>query len=94
MQNMRSMLRNTLGRSLQGIASEDRLSAAWTVVCGPAMAQRGQVVGYEDETVFVHVTDSLWLQQMLSMRPVLERELAAAAGLPVRTIHFQLRKVR
>ncbi len=45
MDDMRSMLRGALGRSLSGMAEEDRLAAAWPVACGAAMAQHGEVVG-------------------------------------------------
>lgn len=93
MEAMRDVLRETLGRSLRGIQDEDRLAAAWTVACGCAMADRGRVVGYEAGVVRIEVADQVWLRQMISLRSVLERDLARIAGLRVSGIHFVLRRV-
>lgn len=90
MDDMRSMLRGALGRSLSGMAEEDRLAAAWPVACGAAMAQHGEVVGYEDGLVRVVVSDKAWLQQMQSMSGVLQRELGKIAGVAVTGIHFEV----
>jgi len=93
MEAMRDVLRETLGRSLRGIQDEDRLAAAWTVACGCAMADRGRVVGYEAGVVRIEVADQVWLRQMISLRSVLERDLARIAGLHVSGSHFVLRRV-
>ena len=92
MEAMRDVLRGSLGRSLKDLCDQDRLSAAWTVACGPAMAERGVVVGYESGVVRVRVADAVWMNQMLSLRGVLEREMARIAGVPVSGIHFELKK--
>jgi hypothetical protein len=92
MEAMRDLLRGTLRRSLRGIRDEDRLAAAWTVACGRQMAERGTVVAYEAGTVRVQVADQVWLRQMISLRGVLERDLARIAGLPVAAIHFELKR--
>jgi hypothetical protein len=92
MEAMRDVLRGTLAKSLRGIHDEDRLAAAWTVACGCAMADRGRVVGYDAGVVRIEVADQVWLRQMISLRSVLEREMARIAGLPVREIKFELQK--
>jgi hypothetical protein len=92
MEAMRDVLRGTLGRSLRGISEEDRLAAAWTVACGCAMADRGRVVGYTGGVVRIEVADPTWLRQMISLRSVLEREMARISGLPVKGIDFGLQK--
>jgi hypothetical protein len=89
---MRDLLRGNLARSLRGVGEEDRLSAAWMVACGRAMAGRGTVVGYDAGVVRVQVADPVWLKQMLSLRSVLEREMARIAGLRVTAINFELEK--
>lgn len=89
MDAMRDVLRSSLGRSLRSMRDEDRLAAAWTVACGRAMAEHGAVVGYEDGTVRVEVADAVWLQQMISLRSVLERDLGRIAGLRVARIEFE-----
>jgi hypothetical protein len=92
MEAMRDVLRGGLAKSLRGIQDEDRLAAAWTVACGCAMADRGRVVGYEAGMLRIEVADQVWLRQMLSLRPVLEREVGRIAGLPLRGIQFELQK--
>ena len=89
---MRDVLRGTLGKSLRGIGDEDCLAAAWTVACGCAMADRGRVIGYAAGVVQIEVADPTWLRQMISLRSVLEREMARSSGLPVTGIHFELQK--
>jgi hypothetical protein len=89
MDGMREILRGNLGRSLSALRDEDRLAAAWTVACGLAMAEHGTVVGYEAGLVRVEVSDAVWLRQMMSLRGVLERDIAKIAGLPVSGIHFE-----
>lgn len=69
---------------------EDRLAAAWPVACGVAMAERGEVVGYEGGVVRVMVADAGWMQQMRSMSEVLRRDLAKIAGVAVTGIHFEV----
>ena len=92
MEAMRELLRGSLRSSLGGMREEDRLAAAWTVACGPAMAEHGAVVGYEAGVVRVEVAGAVWMRQMISLGGVLERELARISGLPVAAIHFELKK--
>lgn len=94
MENMREVLRRNLGRSLGALPEVDRLAAAWPVACGKLLAQRGEIVGYANGVVSVAVTDTLWLEQMLSMRGMLERDLARIAGVAVAGIHFEVRGKR
>lgn len=91
LEGMRSMLRGSLARSLRTLTDADRLSAAWTVACGPAMAERGEIVGFADGVLAVEVSDALWLQQMQGMRGQLAGEIGRIAGVPVREIHFERR---
>ena len=92
MQAMRDVLRASLGRSLRDLRPEDRVAAAWTVACGRAMAEHASVRSYHAGTVSIEVCDRTWMQQMLSLRTTLERDLARVAGLPVSAIHFELKK--
>ncbi len=92
LENMRSLLRGTLGRSLHGLTPEDRLAAAWPVACGAAMAAHGEIVGFFEGTVTVAVSDPAWLSQMLSMRSVLQNELARIAQVQVTAIHFEKKR--
>ncbi len=89
---MRDVLRGNLGQSLRGIQEQDRLAAAWAVACGAKMANHGRVIGYEAGLVRVAVADEAWMNQMFSMRKMLERELARISDLPVTGIRFELEK--
>ncbi len=92
MEGMRDLLKRQLGRSLRTMPELDRLAAAWPVACGRAMAERGEIVDFVDGVIQVAVTDRGWLQQMSSMRSVLEHELARIAGVKVSGIHFEVKK--
>jgi hypothetical protein len=94
MEGIRGLLRGTLARSLSAMPDEDRLAAAWPVACGSAMAAHGEVAGFEGGVVRVIVSDKAWMQQMESMRQVLERELAKIAGVAVSGIHFEVKGLR
>ena len=93
MDNMREMLRKSLGRSLQGLSELDRLTAAWPVACGPALAEKGEIIGLTNGIVRVEVKNSVWLEQLRSMQQVLERELARIADVKLSGIHFEVKRV-
>lgn len=88
MENMREVLRRSLGRSLETLPALDRLAAAWPVACGAALARRGELVSFEGGVLRVEVADAAWMDQLMGMRPVLERELARIAGVKLGGIHF------
>ena len=92
MQNMRDLLRGTLRQSLRAMSPDDRLAAAWPVACGKAMAERGEIVGFVEGVIQVEVANIIWLKQMMSMRSVLEHDLARVAGVKVTGIHFELKR--
>lgn len=94
MESMREMLKKNLARSLETMPVMDRLAAAWPVACGKAMADRGEIMGFENGVVEVQVQDSVWLDQMRSMGSVLESQLAKIAGVKIVGIHFELEKFR
>ncbi len=89
---MHDILKRDLGRSLGAMPALDRLTAAWPVACGPAMARRGAVRALEDGILRVEVTDAVWLDQMRGMSAVLQRELSRIADVPLAGIHFELEK--
>ena len=92
LEGMRDLLKGSLERTLDGLADEDRLAAAWVVVCGKVMAERGTVVGYSDGIVRVQVEDRAWLRQLMSMRGQLAGEMARIAGIKVSDIHFEMKR--
>jgi hypothetical protein len=94
MQNMRDMLRGTLGRSLQTLPALDRLTAAWPVACGAALARRGKITGFDDGILHVEVADALWLEELRAMRAGLEQEVGRIAGVQLGGIHFELKTLR
>ena len=92
MEGMRDVLRSSLGKALRGMEPVDRLAAAWTVACGPALAGRGTVVGYDSSVVHVQVEQAIWLAQMISIRGMLAHRMASASGLTINEIRFELKK--
>jgi hypothetical protein len=92
MDAIRDVLKAGLGRSLRALGEEDRLSAAWRVVCGRALAEHGEVVGYSSGRMEVEVVGAAWLDQFRSMRAELETEIACIAEVPVTGIHFVLKR--
>ena len=87
---MRDVLRGTLGRSLRTLSDEDRLTAAWAVACGPALAARAEVLHLDDDRVLhVRVLQASWREQFLQMRTMLTDELRRIAGVRLQTIHFE-----
>jgi predicted nucleic acid-binding Zn ribbon protein len=91
MEGIRDLLKKSLGQSLNSLRDEDRLAAAWTVVCGKTMAERGTVVGYNDGVLRVQVENRAWLHQLMSMRGQLAGEMARIAGVMVSEIHFEMK---
>ena len=92
MEDMRGVLRRSLGRSLHALSDLDRLAAAWPVACGRAMAGHGEITGFFEGTVAIAVSDAAWLSQMMSMRSQLQREMARIARVKVTAIHFEVKK--
>jgi hypothetical protein len=87
---MRDVLRGTLGRSLRTLSDEDRLAAAWVVACGPALAERAEVLGLDEDLVLhVRVLQAGWRDQFAQMRTMLTEELRRIGGVRVQTIHFE-----
>ncbi len=92
MENMREMLRHSLGRSLGTMPALDRLTGAWQVACGAAMSRRGVVKSFENGMLRVEVADRGWYDQMRGMQAVLEHEVARIAEVKLVGIHFELKK--
>ncbi len=87
---MRDVLRGALGRSLRTLTDEDRLAAAWTVACGPALAERAEVLGLDEDLVLhVRVLQAGWRDQFAQMRSMLTEDLRKISGVKVQTIHFE-----
>ena len=88
MQAMGDLLRNSLGRSLSGLSPADRLSAAWPVVAGHAIAEHSTVTGYNEHTVTITADDVGWYRQLQFMAGQLRSELAHVSRVPVTDILF------
>ena len=94
MDSMRDFLKRNLARSLDTLPPADRLTAAWPIACGKAMADRGHITGFENGIVRIVVENSVWLEQMRSMHGVLQAELAKIAGVKIDRIHFEVKSFR
>lgn len=66
---------------------------AWIVACGPALAERATVIGYDRSgMVSVEVRDRAWLNEIEGMRDYLKVELARIAGVKVAELHFIVKR--
>ena len=65
---------------------------AWLATCGPALAGRGAVVGYDEGVVSVEVREKAWLDEMCNMSSHLEAELGRIAGIKVTKLHFIVKR--
>ena len=92
MEGIRDLLKQSLGQTLDSLRDEDKLAAAWPVVCGRTMAERGTVMGYEHGVLRVRVENRAWLQQLMSMREQLAREMTRISGIRVSEIHFEMKR--
>jgi len=92
MEGIRDLLKQSLGQTLDSLRDEDKLAAAWPVVCGRTMAERGTVMGYEHGVLRVQVENRVWLQQLMSMREQLAREMTRISGIRVSEIHFEMKR--
>lgn len=90
MEDMRSLLRGSLAKSLSALSPLDRLSAAWPVACGRAMAGRGSLASFAEGRLTIEVADAAWLVQMSAMRAQLLGELRRIASVDLREIHFEV----
>jgi predicted nucleic acid-binding Zn ribbon protein len=92
MEGIRTLLRDALPQALRRLREEDRLEAAWVLVCGPTMAKHSRVADYHDGVVRIEVRDRAWLEQMGSMSTQLQRDLGRISGVMVNTLHFVVEK--
>jgi len=95
MQNMRDLLRDSLGRSLKDLSELDRLTAAWPVACGSALASRAEIAELDaDRVVHLLVSSPEWMQPFLQMRTALQNDLARIAAVRLTGIHFEVKGKR
>ncbi len=90
MEAMRDLLRSSLAKSLERLSPLDRLSTAWPVVAGHAIAERSSVSSLEAGTVSVTVSDPGWQAQLRSVAPQLQNDLARVSRVPLTAILFVL----
>lgn len=92
LQGMRDVLRTSLGLSLQSLQAEDKLATAWSVVCGKAMAEHGDVIGFAEGNLYIAVKDEAWMRQMTALRRQLAADMSRITGIRVSEIHFQMKR--
>ena len=93
MQNMRDFFRTSLGRGLRDLSDLDRLTAAWPVAAGSALADRAQVTFLsEDRILHLTVNSDEWMLPLLQVRSVLQHDLARIASVRLNGIHFEKKK--
>ncbi len=89
-QQLRDLLRSSLGSSLAALTPLDRLATAWPVAAGHAIAERSSVVRLEGSVSYVEVGDAAWLPQLRELTPRLRADLARISGVTLTDILFVL----
>ena len=89
---MRDVIRTGLRGGLKSFSPLDKMAMAWLAACGPALAGRGSIVGYDEGIVSVEVSERAWLEQMCNMSSHLESELSRIAGIRVTKLHFIVKR--
>lgn len=92
MERMRDVVRGGLRRGLKTLSIEDRLTMGWMVACGPAMAGKAAVVGYDEGVVRVEVREGAWVEELRNLSGHLEKELARISGVRVAKLHFIVKR--
>ncbi|MGI4853680.1 MAG: DciA family protein [Janthinobacterium lividum] len=85
---MQDVLRTSLAKSLAGLSPLDRLSAAWPVVAGHAIAERSSVVALEAGVVTVAAEGKAWHRQLGIMAGQLQSDLQRVSRVPLTDILF------
>lgn len=92
MEGIRSLLKKSLGQSIEALNDMDRLAVAWPVACGKAMAEHASVVDYADGIVRLEAVDDAWMREMMNMKAHLAREMSQIAGVPVKEIRIAIKR--
>ncbi|QNI37168.1 DciA family protein [Edaphobacter albus] len=92
MERMRDVVRMGLREGLKSFSPLDKIVMAWLAACGPILAGRGAVVGYDEGVVSVEVSEKAWLDEMRNMSSHLEMELGRIAGIKVTKLHFIVKR--
>lgn len=85
---IRDVLRRSLAASLSELSPLDRLSAAWPVVAGHALAARSSVLAFHNGVVTVSAQDAEWHGQLLRMATRLRPDLTRVSGVGLTDILF------
>lgn len=83
---MRDVLRGALRGALDRLPEAERVMAAWTVACGPQMAERARPVEFAAGVLTVETADVAWRRELAGMRERLRAELGRIAGVAVTDI--------
>lgn len=92
MDSIRSLLKSSLARGLQGLGEQDKLELAWVALCGPALAARSTVIGYDAGIVTVEVSERSWLEEIRNIDQNLAPQLERVAGLRVSRLNLVVKR--
>ncbi|WP_419805695.1 DciA family protein [Terriglobus sp.] len=88
MQSLRDILRSSLRTSLAALTPFDRVTAAWPVAAGHAIAERSSIVRLDGTQAAAEVRDPAWLPELRANTPRLVADLARVSGVAVTDILF------
>jgi hypothetical protein len=88
MERVTNTLQSIMTQALKRLPPEQLPAAAWDFVVGKAVAEKTQVLGFEEETLLVEVPDANWRAQLYAMIPQFLARLNQFT--PMKRIEFKL----
>ena len=92
MQPLRAELEKIVLDALKRNPPEQTPVLAWSLACGPAVAQKTRAVSFEKGTLTVETAHAGWCTQLASMAPQFLSRLNQFASMKVERLHFMVRK--
>ncbi len=66
-------------------------SFVWDKIVGKGIAKRASIEKYEKGTLFVSVSNNVWLQELVLMKEKLIKKLSKATGVTLKDIIFYIK---
>lgn len=92
MEQAGSGLEKIVVNSLRRVAPGDAPVLAWPLVCGSAVAERTQALGFSEAVLRVQVPDAGWKRELQALAPRYVATLNRYAGQRVERVEFVIQE--
>lgn len=65
-----------------------RIALNWNSIVGTLLSQRTEIVKYDNNILFVGVSNSVWLQELILRKPLLIKDIKKKTGISLKDIVF------